>query len=147
MRRVVGVLVLVLVAVSGCDKESGMELQERAEARAAEARGYIDELARQVGSDPEVRQDVLTDCVPGQEDSGLDLIYTLHVTVEVGTADRLRGEIADHFEADGWTVKRDPVGDDGAVSVRFQKGTFTMGANVSEDVRWAAVSGSGGCVR
>lgn len=146
MRRIVGVLALVLVAVSGCQKESGMDLQERAEARAAEARGYIDDLAERVGSDPDVRQDVLTDCVPGQEASGLDLAYTLHVRVEAGTADRLSGEIADHFEADGWIVKRDPVGDDGAVSVRFQRGTFTMGANVSEADGRAAVSGSGGCV-
>ena len=139
---------LVALAAAGCssDEQRQMDLQERAEARAAEARAYIDELAAAVGSDPEVRQDVLTSCVPGDDDSGLDLIYTLHVTVAPGTIDRVRGEIADRFEADGWTIRRDPSDRD-EVSTRFLKGTFSIGANVNEKVGKAAVGGSGGCVR
>lgn len=146
MRRVVA-LVALLVLVNGCTQEDDMDLQERAEARAVEARSHIDDLAARIGAEPpEVRQDKLTDCVPGQEDSGLDLVYTLRVAVDPGAADRLRGEIADHFESEGWQVKRDP--DSGTVvSVRFQKDTFTIGAKVSEADGQATVGGSGGCVR
>jgi len=147
MRRVIGAFAVVVLMVSGCGKENGMDLQERAEARAVEARGHIDQLARSVGTDLVVRQNSLTDCVPGQDDSGLDLVYTVHVTVEPGAADRLRGEIADRLAAEGWTVKQDPEHESGLVSVRFQKDTFTMGAKVSEADHWAAIGGSGGCVR
>jgi|GEM_PF-3957964 len=146
MRRWSCMLLAIGIALTACGKEDDMNLQERAEARAVEARAHIDDLAARVGTDPEVRLNTLTACIPGQDDSGLDLVYTLHVRVEPGAAARLTDEISAHFAADGWVVKHDPV-DDGAVSVRFQKGTFTMGANVSEADEWAAVSGSGGCVR
>src|SRR5690606_32034679 len=106
------------------------------------------DLAGRVGTAPEVVQDEMGDCVPGQEDSGIDLSYTVHVAVEAGAADRLRGEIADHFAAEGWEVKVDPVDPaNQVVSIRFAKDTFTMGAKVSEKSGRAAVGGSGGCVR
>lgn len=145
---VASVLALSLLVVSaGCrdGEEKQMDLQQRAEARAAEARAYVDELAALVGADPEVRQDDLTECELGGS-GGLDLIYSLRVTVEPGTAERVRGEIADRYEADGWTVRRDPVDGD-EVSTRFLKGTFAIGANVNERVGVASVGGSGGCVR
>jgi len=148
MRRTVVALMLCGIVLTGCGKEDDMDLQERAEARAAEARTYVDDLAARVGTDPEVVQDELGDCVPGQEDSGIDLSYAVHVTVDDTAAERLRGEIADHFAAEGWDVKPDPA--DPAkdeVSVRFAKGPFTMGANISTTAGRAAVSGTGGCVR
>ncbi|GAA3546426.1 hypothetical protein AFL01nite_28080 [Aeromicrobium flavum] len=69
----------------------------------------VDDLAVRVGSSPEVRFDESPDCVPGQEDSGLDPSDTVHVTTEAAAVHRLTGEIADDLDADGWTVKRDPV--------------------------------------
>ena len=149
MRLTLISLALCALVLSGCGKqEDDMERQERAEARATEARGYIDDLASRVGTSPQVVQDELLDCVPGQEDSGIDLSYTVHVTVKDGAADRLRGEVAEHFASQGWEVKpgtRDPDGD--SVSVLFAKDTFTMAANVSESAGRAAVIGSGGCVK
>lgn len=142
-------VVAVVLLAAGCTsaEEREQELQQRAEARAALARGLIDDLAAAVGTDLEVRQDVLTACVPGDDDSGLDLIYMLHVRVEAGAVDRVRGEIADRYEADGWTIRRDPSDDGGEVSTRFIRGTFSMGANISEESGRASVGGSGGCVR
>lgn len=149
MRLTLISLALCALVLSGCGKqEDDMERQERAEARATEARGYIDDLASRVGTSPQVVQDELLDCVPGQDDSGIDLSYTVHVTVRDGAADRLRGEVAEHFAGQGWEVKpgtSDPEG--GSVSVRFAKDTFTMAANVNESTGRAAVIGSGGCVK
>lgn len=148
MRRTLVALMLCGIVLSGCGKEDDMQLRDRAEARATEARAHIDDLAARVGTDPEVVQDELGECVPGQEDSGLDLSYTVHVTVDDGAAERLRGEIAEHYEAQGWKVTRDPQDPaDDEVSVRFAKDTFTMGANLSPSASRAAVAGSGGCVR
>jgi hypothetical protein len=150
MRRTLVALMLCGIVLAGCGKEDGddMELQERAEARATQARGHVDDLAGRVGTAPQVVQDELGDCVPGQEDSGIDLSYTVHVTVDEGAAERLRGEIADHFAAEGWEVKTDPVDPQNqVVSVRFAKDTFTMGAKVSQESGRAAVGGSGGCVK
>ncbi|MBC9226744.1 hypothetical protein GL325_10435 [Aeromicrobium sp. 636] len=148
MRRALVALMLCGIALSGCGKEDDMDLQDRAEARAVEARAHVDDLAQRLGTDPEVVQDEITTCVPGQDDSGLDLIYTVHVTTGVDAAERLPGDIAEHFAAEGWQVKRDhrePGSDE--VSLRFTKGTFTMGANLNTSNGRAAVGGSGGCVR
>ena len=148
MRRTLTALMLCGIVLAGCGKEDDMDRQERAEVRAEQARAHIDDLAARLGTDPQVVQDEMGDCVPGQEDSGLDASYTVHVTIDAGAAERLRGEIADHFAAEGWEVKRDPQDSDGdEVSVRFAKDTFTMGANLSESAGKAAVGGSGGCVR
>jgi len=124
------------------------QLLERAQARAAEARAYVDDLASRVGTAPQVVQDEMGPCVPGRDDSGIDLSYTVHVTVDETAAERLRGEVAEHFAAEGWEVKVDPVDPERrTVSVRFARDTFTMGANISEAAGRAAVGGSGGCVR
>ena len=125
-----------------------MELHERAEARAAESRAYIDDIASRVGTNPDVVEDEMLDCVPGQDDSGIDPSYTVHLQVDDGAGERLRGEIADHFAAQGWEVTRDPIDPvKKQVSVRFAKDPFTMVAKVSNSSGRAAVGGSGGCVR
>lgn len=145
MRRIVAVMLVALACASGCQGGEDMDIKQRAEARAVEAREHIDGLADQLGSGKAVLQDDIGPCEPG-DDSGLDLVYVLRVPVEPGAADRLRGEIADALEADGWTVRRDA--DQGnEVSVRFLRDTFSMGAVVDESVGFASVSGSGGCVR
>lgn len=149
MRRTIIGLALCATVLTGCGKEEdGMERQERAEARAAETRTHVDDLAARVGTAPQVAQDEIGDCVPGQDDSGLNPSYTVHVTIDDTSVARLTGEVADHFEAEGWTVKRDPVDPENQiVSVRFAKGEFTMGAKISEETGRAAVGGSGGCVK
>ncbi len=149
MRPTLVALAICGALLSGCGKEEdGMEQQERAEARAAQTRAHIDDLAARVGTAPQVVQDEIGDCVPGQEDSGLNPTYTVHVTTDDTSVDRLTGEVADHFAAEGWTVKRDPVDpEDGEVSVRFAKEEFNMGAQISEKAGRAAVGGSGGCVK
>lgn len=146
MRRILVSLVLCGTVLSGCAKEDDMDLQERAEARAAQARVHIDDLAARLGTAPQVVKDDLGDCVPGQDDSGIDLSYVVHVTVSEGAGDRLRGEISEHFAAEGWTVKAGTEGPEDSFRILFSKDTFTMSANVSEANGRAAVVGSGGCV-
>ena len=143
MRPALVTTIIVLgLALGACgdNKEDKMRTIDEV---AAQARHDIDALAARLGSDPEVREDVITDCTPGQKDSGKDLIYTIHVTIEPGAMDRLKGEIAEALRADGWTVKEDA----GSESVRFAKGDATMGAVVWEDLGKASVGGSGGCVK
>lgn len=149
MRLTLIALAICAVVLSSCGKEEdGMELEQRAEARAAELRTHVDDLAGRIGTDPEVKQDEKADCVPGQEDSGLNPTYTVHVSTDDTSVARLTGDVADHFAAEGWTVKRDPVNaDNGQVNVRFAKGEFSMGARISEKSGRASVGGSGGCVR
>ena len=138
-------MLVALVFASGCQRGEEMDISQSAEARAVEARGQVDGLADRLGSGREVLIDDIGPCQPG-DDEGLDLVYSLRVPVEPGAADRLRGEIADELESDGWTVRRDA--DEGSeVSVRFLRGTFSMGAIVDESVGLASVGGSGGCVR
>ncbi|MFS0886875.1 hypothetical protein [Aeromicrobium sp. 179-A 4D2 NHS] len=147
MRRLIAMIVACGVLVAGCGKEDDMTVQERAEARAAQARAHIDDLASRVGSAPQVVQDELASCDPST-DEGLDLIYVVHLTADDGSVERLQGEVADHFAAEGWEVERAPGDRERRiVSVRFAKDTFTMGAEISERTGRAVVSGSGGCVR
>ncbi len=56
-------LALVL-AGCGDGQETPMTLEDRAEQVADDARTHIDALAERVGTDPQVTQDVLTDCIP-----------------------------------------------------------------------------------
>lgn len=133
------VLTTMLVAC-GNDKENQMRSIDDV---ASQARRDIDALAAQLGTSPQVKQDVITDCIPGQEDSGKDLIYSVHVTIAPGALNRLKGEIADDLAARGWTVTRGP----GPEEVSFAKGSATMGAAVREDLGLADVGGSGGCVK
>ena len=137
------VLVALLTTLTACTSSKEPSVPDRdIETVAAEARTLIDELAGRVGQDPEVQQDTITDCVPGDRDSGKDLIYNVRVTVEPGTLDRVRSDVAEEYEQDGWDVR--PRGSDNTV---FRKGQVTMGVTVFEDKGLAAVSGSGGCVR
>lgn len=145
MKRIVTVMLVALAFAGGCQGGEDMDIAQRAEDRAAEARGHIDDLADRLGPDKEVLTDDIGPCEPG-DDEGLDLVYSLRVPVDPGAADLLRGEIADELESEGWAVRRDA--DQGEeVSVRFLRGTFSMGAIVDESAGLASVSGSGGCVR
>ena len=147
MRRLIVAIVACGALIAACGKEDDMTVQERAEARAAQARAHIDDLASRVGSAPQVVQDELASCDPST-DEGLDLIYVVHLTADDGSVERLQGEVADHFAAQGWEVKRDSVDPERkTVSVRFAKDTFTMGAEISQTAGKVVVGGSGGCVR
>ncbi len=149
MRLTLIAIAACALVLSGCSKEEdGMELEQRAEARAVELRALVDDLASRVGTDPEVKQDAKPYCEPGQEDSGLNPTYTVHVSTDDTSAARLTGEVADQLEADGWTVKRDPVDrETQEVRVRFAKGEFNLGVLISQEAARASVGGSGGCVR
>jgi hypothetical protein len=131
---------LFSLLLGGCGS-NGPDEQEVA-ARADAARMQIDRLAAAVGTNPEVRQDTITDCVPGRRDSGRELIYNIRVTVKQGALRRLLDEVAPAFDTKGWDVRRR---DDSEVV--FQKNTITMGATIFADQGLATVSGSGGCVR
>ncbi|MBC9226743.1 hypothetical protein GL325_10430 [Aeromicrobium sp. 636] len=138
---------VVCVSLSGCG-ESGSELEKRAQGRAAELRTHVDDLAARVGTNPEVKQDATPYCVPGQEDSGLNPTYTVHVATDDTSVGRLTSDVADQLEADGWTVKRDPVDTETQeVGVRFAKGEFNLGVLINQEAGRASVGGSGGCVR
>lgn len=149
MRRavIIGLLVLTLGTTACSSEEDPVADTTQVDQVAAAARAAVDDLAARVGTDPETRQDVITDCVPGNKDSGRMLAYTLRVTVDDGAVDRLRGEIADELAADGWTVKPRPAGNaSSGETVDFEKDGTTMGASIFVAKGYAAVSGSGGCV-
>jgi hypothetical protein len=131
--------------LGGCGSD-GPDKQEVA-ARADAARTQIDRLAAAVGTVPQTKQDVVSDCVPGDRDSGQMLLYTIRVTVDANAADRLRGEVSDDLATEGWTVKPEPSGPGVGETVAFQKGNATMSASVFADKGYAVVTGSGGCVR
>jgi outer membrane murein-binding lipoprotein Lpp len=131
--------VLCSLLLGGCGS-SGPDGQEVA-AKADAARTQITRLAAAVGTDPEVQQDTITDCVPGRKDSGKDLIYNVRVTVERGVLRRVVDHVVPDFEARGWDVRR--RGDDEVV---FRKDDVTMGATIFADQGLATVSGTGGCV-
>ncbi|MRK00293.1 hypothetical protein GEV27_02040 [Aeromicrobium sp. S22] len=60
-----------LLAPAACsNKEDDMVDIKKAESVAAKARADIDSLAAMVGSDAEVEDDTLTDCVPGDREPG-----------------------------------------------------------------------------
>lgn len=139
------VILAAILAVTGCGKEDEMDLQERAEARAAEARTHIDDLAALVGETTEILMDELTTCIPGQDDSGIDLVYKLGVDTE-GDPEQIITDVSDQMEKKGWRVVRDPDGD-GDVSARFGKDGFSMGARISTRSGLATVGGTGGCVQ
>ena len=116
--------------------------REKAQRQVAqEARGYVDELAGMVGSNPRVLQDVLTNCVPGDKSSGKELIYFVGVSTKTGAKARLLGEIRAEWESRGWTARTG-----GATDLRLQKGSFSIGAEISPEDGRASVGGGGGCV-
>jgi hypothetical protein len=142
-------IVLVAAVLGGCQggKENGMDVRERAEAKAVETRGHVDDLVERLGgSGVKVVGDDIIDCDPQDPDAGLVHNYTVRFTVEDDAAGRLQGEIADALEADGWTVRRDaPNPDRGVVSVRFLRDSFSMGSKIA-DSGMATAGGSSGCV-
>jgi len=141
-------LALSVVLLAGCQSaaERQADLERRAEERAARAREYIDDLATRVGTSATVLQNEMATCDPSSDD-GLDLIYALRVEIDASAPDRLRGEIADHFEAEGWEVRRDSDDSDSQrVRIRFLKPPYSMGADISVEHGVASVGGSGGCV-
>jgi hypothetical protein len=149
MRNRWWVLVVVcLLGLGGCGdgKESDMDQQERAEQRAVQTRAEVDDLVDRIGgTGVEVTEDGFEDCDPQDPDAGLLHNYGVRFTVGDDAIARLRGEVADALEADGWTVRRDEPGN-GEVSVRFLKGEASMGAIVSTQTPNATAGGSGGCV-
>ena len=146
MRRalVLGALTVAML-LTACNEEDDMGLQERAEERAAQARAHVDDLARRVGQDPEIRMDELTDCIPGQEDSGIDLVYIVRVQT-VGDSERVLDDVSNQMASEGWRVVRDPDSG-GTVKARFGKDGFSMGARISTSSGLATISGTGGCVQ
>jgi hypothetical protein len=136
------ILVIAAMTVSACTSTENTVHTTEVEKVAAEARADIDELAGLVGTDPEVLQDVIGDCIPGQDNSGLTLDYAVRVQITDGAYARLESEIADRFAAEGWTVKHDTSSN----RVRFQRGSATIGATVFAERGFAVASGSGGCV-
>ena len=143
-------IVLAAAVLGGCQggKENDMDVQERAEAKAVETRGHVDDLVERLGgTGVKVVGDDIIDCDPQDPDAGLLHNYTVRFTVEDDAAARLQGEIADALEADGWTVRRDPPNTDrGTMSTRFLRDSFSMGATVA-DTGDATAGGSSGCVR
>ena len=144
MTRLVITLAALALVLAGCGdgQETPMTLEDRAEQVAADARTHMDALAQRVGTDPEITQDEIVDCIPGQRDSGLDLIYNIAVTTEPGAMDRVLADVVPDYEADGWTVRQR-----GSDNVVFERDNVTMGARFSDDGTRATVGGSGGCVR
>ncbi len=142
MTRLLALTTIISLALTACGKEEPMDDTRTVQSVATEARRDIDALAAKVGRDPQVRQDTVTDCVPGRKGSGRMLDYVVAVTVDDDVATRLRGEIADELARDGWRVTVDSP-----TSVRFAKGEATMGVKLSQQGRSVAtVGGSGGCV-
>ncbi len=119
-----------------------MTLEDRAEQVADDARTHIDALAERVGTDPQVTQDVLTDCIPGQRDSGLELIYSIDVTIEPDAMARISSDVAETYRDDGWDVRTR-----GRDEVVFERAGVTMSAIPAPSAGRASVGGTGGCVR
>lgn len=134
---------LLALAACGSDTEDDVAELKKAESVAAKARTDIDSLGAMVGSGAEVEDDTLTDCVPGDRQSGKMLSYGVRVQVTNDALDRLGTEVADRLEGEGWTVNREISSN----RVRFQRGSSTIGATIFPDKGFAIVSGSGGCVR
>lgn len=144
MTRLVITLTALALVLAGCGdgQETPMTLEDRAEQVAADARAHIDALADRVGTDPEVTQDDLTDCIPGRRDSGLELIYSVAVSTQPGAMDRVLTDVVPDYEADGWTVRQR-----GSNNIGFTKDNITMGVGFADDGTRAVAGGSGGCVR
>lgn len=144
------IMVMAALTLGGCgsSEEDEMDVQERADARAVQTRGFVDDLVTRLdGMAVEVAQDSTDPCDLAVEDSGLLHNYSVRFTVDDDAVARLQGEIADALEADGWTVRRDARNDErGVVSVRFLKDTYSIGSKISEETGNATAFGSGGCV-
>lgn len=142
MRSILLSVLLVAGLTAGCSSEENDMSDATIEEVAAESKQHIDDLAALLGTDPQVQQETITDCVPGQRDSGKEALYTVQVSVEPGTLERVRREVVPAYEAEGWTFVERPDGE----SIDFTRGRHRVGASVWEDRGVAAVTGSGGCV-
>jgi hypothetical protein len=144
MRRLFTAVALTcLMTLAACGgKEDDMVDMQKAESVAAKARADIDALAAMVGSEPQVQDDTLTDCVPGDRESGKMLSYGVQVQVADDALEHLASDVSERLAGEGWTVKKDTQSN----QVRFQRGSSTIGATIFPDKGFAIVSGSGGCV-
>ena len=159
MRRHTWGLLLVLllgIGLGGCTVGEGGPGDDQLSAveAAQKAREQIDELAAMVGTSAEVTQDEMTSCYGpfGEiDESRSTLFYGLHVQVTPEVLDRLYGEIADHYEAEGWRVvehrDRDRVDPDDSTigTVSFHKDGYNMGVSIFRDTTVASVGGSSPC--
>lgn len=150
MKHLIAITIVVLSsATSACStKDDSMTGEQRIQEVAAAARADIDALAAQIGTDPEITQDDIGDCTPGNSNSGQSLSYGVHVTVEdpQTAVDPLRGEISDQLAADDWAVTPDSTGSPNTgETVLFQKYATTMGASIFMEKQYASIGGSGGC--
>ena len=136
IRRLIALAVGAALLTSCTSKESDMAMTDEV---ADQTRSTIDALAADVGRVTEVQMDTVTACVPGDDSSGEELVYALALEVEPGTLERVRGEIADRYRADGWEVY--PRGSE---NTAFRRDGMTVGATVRADGT-ARVSGSSGC--
>jgi hypothetical protein len=145
-RRAAAIAVLIAVlttALGGCgsDGEEGSPMEaDQVEQVAREARGYIDQVAAALGRDPEVKQDTITDCVPGDSDSGKSLIYAVHVQTQ-GDKESLLASLREDWEAQGWSVEAG-----GSTDVALSKDRYSIAVTISDQTGRAAVIGGGGCV-
>ncbi|WP_332667408.1 hypothetical protein [Aeromicrobium sp.] len=142
-------ILLVAAVLGGCqgDKENDMDVQQRAEAAAEKNRQHVDDLVERLGGvGAKVVGDDIIDCDPQDPDAGLLHNYTVRFTAPEGAETRLKGEVADALEAEGWTVRRDPD-TEREISLRFLRDGTSLGAKLAVHSDGATAGGSSGCVR
>jgi hypothetical protein len=146
--RTLAIVLAAMVALGGCDSGKGddMDVKDRAEAAAAKNRQHVDDLVERLGgTEVKVVGDDIIDCDPQHPDAGLLHNYTVRFTAPKDAASRLKGEVADALEGDGWTVRRDPD-TEREISVRFLRGEASLGASLAVGSDGATAGGSTGCV-
>lgn len=146
--RTLAIVLAALVALGGCDSGKGddMDVQKRAEAEAVKTREYVDDLVERLGgTGAKVVGDDIIDCDPQRPEAGLLHNYTVRFTAPEDAETRLKGEVADALEADGWTVRRDPD-TEREISVRFLRDGRSMGAKLAVESDGATAGGSSGCI-
>ncbi len=142
-RLLISALLVVGLLASGCgdSPEDIAERQKRAEQGAVIMRAEVDAFARAIGTAPETQQDTLQFCELFIESSGLSLSYILHVKIDPGTLDRVKTDVAEEWEKEGWAVEQLSNG------IQLQRGHAAMIAFVYEDIGRASVLGSTGCFK
>lgn len=139
-----GAAMLAAAALAACGNDGGDQdmgdRTDQVEQVAAQARAYVDEVAASLGRDPEVKQDTITDCVPGDGDSGQELVYAVHVQTE-GSKESLLASLREEWESQGWSVA-----EGGGTDVALSKDTYAIAVTISDATGRAAVVGGGGCV-
>jgi hypothetical protein len=146
--RTLAIVLAALVALGGCDGSKGdsMDVQERAEAAAVKNRQHVDDLVERIGGlGAKVVGDDIIDCDPQDPDAGLLHNYSVRFTAPEGAEARLKGEVADALEAEGWTVRRDPD-TEREISVRFLRDGTSLGASLAVESDGGTAGGSSGCI-